>query len=93
MRFELTTPTLARLCSTTELRPLAPSGEPVDQGRRWKRSGLLQTPPRLARPGRTAPEASGSSLQKPSFTDFSRRLLMWSLGASPGASGGGSPLK
>ena len=24
MRFELTTPTLARLCSTPELRPLAP---------------------------------------------------------------------
>ena len=24
MRFELTTPTLARLCSTPELRPLSP---------------------------------------------------------------------
>ncbi len=34
MRFELTTPTLARLCSTTELRPLGRRGiSPPEEGR------------------------------------------------------------
>ena len=32
MRFELTTPTLARLCSTPELRPLANGNDAPKQG-------------------------------------------------------------
>ncbi len=42
MRFELTTPTLARLCSTPELRPLERLVHPQQRGVYAPRSGRLQ---------------------------------------------------
>ena len=50
-RFELSTPTLARLCSTTELRPRSFRG--LNRPRN-SRGGLWQTPPALARRPRPA---------------------------------------
>ena len=83
-RFERPTPTLARLCSTPELRPLWPRTEPVWAGPAGRRA-FKQRP---------APLASGSRPQRPSLGAFRRRLFRWSIGPpAPPASSGISPLK
>src|SRR6185436_9229517 len=85
-RFELSTPTLARLCSTTELRPrsvgvLRPPNA---------RGGLMADGPGLCKQARedVAPQA----FQLPKRGVFRRRLLTWSSRAGA-ISSGYSPLK
>ena len=61
MRFELTTPTLARLCSTPELRPLEA------WFLTWEGSLPGKEAARLAgiREGGKAPDRSGSAIDRP----------------------------